>query len=181
MKSEKLLICLYVDDILIAGNSEMMNEFKISDLRLLSYFLGIEFELTKYGTVMHQSKYARDLLRRLNMQQSNPVGTPTKVRIFLEKETHEELIDPTHYKKIVGSLRYLCNPRPDLSFNVWLISRFMQEPRILRYVQGTIGFGVLFPKGEAEAKLELIGYSDSDWCGDKSDRKSIVGYIFFYG
>ncbi|RDY01650.1 Vacuolar protein sorting-associated protein 52 A, partial [Mucuna pruriens] len=99
-------------------------------------------------------------------------------------------IDPTHYRKIVGCVRHLCNTRPNLSFSVGLISRFMQEPRqshllaakrILRYVQRTIGFGVLFPKGEAEAQLDLIGYSDLDWCGDKSDRKSIVGYIFFYG
>ncbi|RDX81134.1 Copia protein, partial [Mucuna pruriens] len=114
----------------------MMNEFEISDFGLLSYFLGVEFEITKYETVMHQSKYAKDLLRRLNMQQSNSVEIPTKVGILLEKETNGI---------------------------------------------GTIGFGVLFPKGEAEEEPELIGYSDSNWCGDKSDRKNIVGYIFFYG
>ncbi|RDX81581.1 DEAD-box ATP-dependent RNA helicase 39, partial [Mucuna pruriens] len=149
MKLEKLPVCLYVDDLLITNNSEMMNEFEMSDLGLLSYFLGIEFEITKY-----------------------------------ERETDEELVGPTHYRKIFGCLRYLCNTRPDLSFGVGLISRFMQEPRqshllaakrILRYVQGTIDFGVLFPKGEAEKELELIGYSDSDWCGDKSDRKNNAG------
>ena len=49
-----------------------MNEFEMSDLGLLSYFLGMEFRMTQYGTVMHQSKYAQDLLKKFNMQQSNP-------------------------------------------------------------------------------------------------------------
>jgi len=50
----------------------------------------------------------------------------------------------------------------------------------MRYVQGTTNFGILFPKGEVDIRPDLIGYSDSDWCGDKNDRKSTVGYIFFY-
>ena len=51
----------------------------------------------------------------------------------------------------------------------------------MRYVQGTTNFGILFPKGEVDTGPELIGYSDFDWCGDKNDRKSTIGYIFFYG
>ncbi|XP_006588253.1 uncharacterized mitochondrial protein AtMg00810-like [Glycine max] len=106
-----------------------MNEFEMSDLGLFSYFLGMEFRMTQYGTIMHQSKYAQDLLKKFNMQQSNPAGTPAEVGLVLEKETNEELVDPTHYRKIVGCLRYLCNTRSDLNFSVGLISRFMQEPR----------------------------------------------------
>ncbi|RDX84324.1 hypothetical protein CR513_34648, partial [Mucuna pruriens] len=100
------------------SNFEVM-VLMVSDLGLLSYFLGIEFEMTRYGMIIHQSKYAKDLLKRLNMQQSNPSETPTKVG----------LIDPTHYRRIVGCLRYLCNTRPDLNFSVELVSRFMQDPR----------------------------------------------------
>ena len=137
-KLETLIVCLYVDDLLITGSSEeeitafknqMMNEFEMSDLGLLSYFLGMEFRMTQYGTVMHQSKYAQDLLKKFNMQQSNPARTPAEVGLVLEKETDEEPVDPTHYRKIVGCLMYLCNTRPDLNFSVGLISRFMQEPR----------------------------------------------------
>ena len=133
-----MIVCLYVDDLLITSSNEeaivvfkgqMMNEFEMSDMGLLSYFLGIEFRMTRYGIVMHQSKYGQDLLKNFNMQQSNPVGTPTKVGLMLEKETDEELVDPTHYRKIVGCLRYLCNTRPNLNFSVGIISRFMQEPR----------------------------------------------------
>ncbi|RDY12354.1 hypothetical protein CR513_02868, partial [Mucuna pruriens] len=108
LKSEKLLICVYIDDLLITGSSEgeiasfkkqMMNEFEMSGLGLLSYFLGIEFETTRYVMVMHQTKYAKDLLKRFNMQQSNPVGTP--VGLNLKKEIDEEQVDPTHYRRIV--------------------------------------------------------------------------------
>ncbi|RDX61162.1 Copia protein, partial [Mucuna pruriens] len=166
----------------------MMNEFETSDLGLLAYFLGIGFEMTQYGMVMHQTKYAKNLLKRLNMQQSNPVGTPTEVGLRLKKEIDEGQVDPTHYRRIVGCLRYLCNTRPDLTFSVGLISRFMQKlkrshllaaKRISRYVQGTVDFGILFPKEET-TELELVKYFDSDWCGDKQDRKNPVGYIFLY-
>ncbi|RDY14617.1 Copia protein, partial [Mucuna pruriens] len=175
---------------LASFKKQMMNEFEMSELGLLSYFLGIEFEMTQYGMVIHQIKYANDLLKRLNMQQSNPVGTPAEVGLSLKKETDKEQVDPTHCRRIVGCLRYLCNTRPDLNFSVGLVNRFMQEPkqshllaakRILRYVQRTVDFGILFPKEEAAAEPELVGYSDSDWCGDKQDRKSTAGYIFFYG
>ncbi|RDX90112.1 Copia protein, partial [Mucuna pruriens] len=73
---------VYVDQLLsfvVKGKeNKLMNEFEMSDLGLLSYFLGIEFEMTRYEMVMHHSKYAKDLLKRLNMQQSNPTRTPTE-------------------------------------------------------------------------------------------------------
>ena len=180
-KAEKLIVCLYVDDLLITDNNEnainmfkgqMMNEFEMSDLGLLNYFLGIEFKVTQYGTMMHQSKYAKNLLKRFNMQQSNPVGTPVDVRLVLKNHIDEDLVDPTYYRKIIGCLRCLCNTRLDLSFSVRLISRFMQGSKQshLLVAQGTVDFGILFPKGEIDVKLELVGYSDSDWCGDKCDR-----------
>ncbi|RDX67657.1 Copia protein, partial [Mucuna pruriens] len=146
MKSEKLLVCLYVDDLLIIGSykeaiigleRQLMNEFEMSDLGLLSYFLGIEFKMTRYD----QSKYAKDLLKRLNMKQSNPVDTLVEV----------------HAK-----------------------ANLLAAKRILRCVQGTIDFGILLLNGEADTEPDLVGYFDSNWYGDKSDRKSTTGYIFLY-
>jgi len=49
--------------------------------------------------------------------------------------------------------------------------------RVLRYIKGTIGFGLLFPKNNQE-QTELVGYSDSDRCGDCSDRRSTSGFLF---
>ncbi|MCI34368.1 copia-type polyprotein, partial [Trifolium medium] len=90
------------------------------------------------------------------------------------------------FKLMIGSLRYLCNSRPDICYAVGAISRFMNSPkkshliaakRVLRYVKGTIKYGLLFPTHSGEAQMELIGYTDSDWCGDKVDRRSTSGYV----
>jgi len=50
--------------------------------------------------------------------------------------------------------------------------------RIPRYIKGTIDFGLLFPYGVQSKVNELIGYSDSDWCGDLNDRRNTSGYVF---
>ncbi|XP_039688058.1 secreted RxLR effector protein 161-like [Medicago truncatula] len=99
----------------------------------------------------------------------------------------EESVDPTLFKQIVGSLRYLCNSRLDIAYAVGIISRFMSEPRVshllaakrvMRYIKGTLQYGILFPKCLNDSSMELMAYSDADWCGDKQDRKSTSGYLF---
>lgn len=167
-----------------------MSEFEMTDLGHLAYFLGVEFKRTEDGVFMHQSKYANDLLRRFNMLQCNSAVTPADPGLVLLKDQDEERADPTCYRQIVGSLRYLCNSRPDLMYSVGLISRYMEEPRsshllaakrILRYVKGTSNYGILFPMRSEKNEAKLFGYTDADWCGDKGDRKSTAGYIFMFG
>jgi hypothetical protein len=108
----------------------------------------------------------------------------------LSSDVDEKEVDPTYYRKLIGSLRYLCNTRPDLAYSVGIVSRFMEKPktshliaikRILRYVKGTIECGILFPASDRGRECKLFGYTDSNWCGDVEDRKSIVGYVFYYG
>lgn len=168
----------------------IMDEFEMSDLGELSYFLGIEFVSTSKGIFMHQKKYAEDILKRFNMMDCNSVITPTETGIKLQIDGDEKEVDPTLYKQIVGSLRYLCNTRPDIAYCVGLISRFMEKPktphflaakRILRYVKGTLDLGILYPYSQKNIEGEVFGYSDSDWCGDKDDRKSTTGYVFKFG
>ena len=121
------------------------------------------------------------------MADCNPANTPAEVNTKLEITEEEEAVDPTMYKQLVGSLRYLYNSRLDLSFVVGLISRFMNNlkkshltvtKRILRYVKGTLEYGVLFPRKTDQRTMSLLGYSDSDWCGDKTDRRSTTWYLF---
>jgi hypothetical protein len=87
----------------------------------------------------------------------------------------------------VGSLLYLTHSRPDLSYAVGAVSQFMQEPHelhwkaakhILRYVQGTITFGIHYATDSA---LDLIRFTDSDWVGDNIDHKSTSGYSLSLG
>lgn len=117
----------------------------------------------------------------------NPVINPLEPNLKLDKDEGGEPVDETGFKQIIGSLRYLCNSRPELNYGVGLISRFMSKPkkshllaakRILRYLQGTSDYGVLFPFGREKSELELVGFSDSDYGGDLIERKSTSGYLF---
>jgi len=57
----------------------------MNDLGNLSYFLGIEFRMTRFGMVMHQSKYTHELLLKFNMQQNNSASTLAEVGLKLKK------------------------------------------------------------------------------------------------
>lgn len=121
------------------------------------------------------------------MQACNPAAVPIDTGTKLVKDEDEEGVDTTEFKQLVGSLRYVCNSRPDICYAVGLVSRFMECPKqshmmvakkILRYLRGTTDFGILFPTYSSSSEGELIGFSDSDWCGDRVDRRSTMGYVF---
>jgi len=160
--TNKLIVCLYVDDMIVTGNNEeetkafkknMMKKFEMSDLGNLTYFMGIEFEMNSQGVLIHQRKYARDVLKRFNMLNCKPISTPVDTRVKLSLVNDEKEVNPTLFKQIVGSLRYLCDTRPDIACGVGLISGYMVKPttshlvaakRILRYVKGTSSYGIQY-------------------------------------
>jgi hypothetical protein len=105
--NQKLIVCLYVDDMIVTGSDEMeiewfkeamMRKFEMSDLGVLSYFLGIEIVMSTEGVLIHQKKYARDILKRFNMNNSKPVTTPTDMGTKLIKEGKKEPVDATLFK-----------------------------------------------------------------------------------
>jgi len=113
------------------------------------------------------------------MANCNPTATPAETNPKWVSSYEGEAVDSTLFKQLVGSLRYLCNSRPDICYAVGLINRFMHKPkqvhmtaakRVLRYLKGTQNFGVLFTNEAKQEEGELIGNSDSDWC--------TTGYIF---
>src|ERR1044072_2529287 len=128
------------------------------------------------------------MLKKFSMRGCNSAETPADMNVKLESFTEEEKVDSTLYRQIEGCLRFVCHTRHDISYSVGLVSRFMSDPRqthlvaakrILRYLKGTASFGVLFPCQEEKVGLQLVAYSDSDWCGDKVDRRSTMGYVLF--
>ncbi|KAK2372557.1 putative mitochondrial protein [Trifolium repens] len=191
-----LIICLYVDDLLVTGSSlieiknfksQMQSEFEMTDLGKLTYFLGMELLETSRGIILHQAKYDKEILRKFEMIDCNSSVTPADTKGKIENDDTSEAVDSTMFRQLVGSLRYLCQSRPDISYAVGYISRFMSKPlkshflaakRILRYINGTVHYGVLFPYSSNRETLELVGFSDADWCGDKIERKSTSGYLF---
>jgi hypothetical protein len=108
--------------------------------------------------------------------------TPFLSGVILEDGGDTPLVESTLYIQLVGSLLYLSHSRLDLSYVVGAVSRFMQELHelhwkatmcILQYVQGTITFGIHY---SIDSTLDLIGFSDSDWVGNKIDHKSTSRY-----
>ena len=194
----RVIVGVYVDDLIITGakeggvvafKAEMQRLFRMSDLGLLSYYLGIEVRQSKAAVTLGQAAYARRLLQKANMAGCNPCQTPMEARLKLSKEGTTALVDPTEYRSLVCSLRYLVHTRPDISFAVGMVSRFMEKPRqehlaavkhLLRYIAGTVEYGLVYPKLSG-VDNSLTGYSDSDLGGDVDDRKSTSGIIYFLG
>lgn len=187
--------CLYVDDILLTGScpeavmkfkKTLMNEFEMTDLGKLAYFLGMKVLYSERGIILHKLKYELELLKKFDLQNCKAAVTPSETNNKLDSDSEGEDVDATTFKQMVGSLRYLCNTRLGICFSVGMVSRFMSKPkwshyqaavRILRYIKGTLKHGILFPSGSM-TDSELRSYSDSDWCGDKVDRRSTFGYLF---
>eukprot|EP00253_Pinus_taeda_P031357 PITA_31357 len=163
------------------------DEFEMTDMGFLRYFLGIEVDQNENGIFISQAIYVNEVLDRFNMQECKAAITLTVMGLKLSKEDSNKDFDPRLYKSIVVSLMYLTATRPDIMFAVSLISRFMERPkeghwqaakRILRYVKGTKMFGILYNVSEYS---DLVGYTDSDWAGSVDDRKSTSCYIFHMG
>ncbi|KAJ0781817.1 putative RNA-directed DNA polymerase [Helianthus annuus] len=190
-----MYLLVYVDDLILTGNDEtaiatfiscLNHEFAIKDLGDLNYFLGLEVAYSDNGLFLHQSKYATDILRRADLLDSKPVATPLA--------PHESFIsqgdpyhDPTLYRSLVGALQYLTITRPDLSYAVNQVCQFLHAPtvdhfqsvkRILRYVKGTLSFGLTFSRHH---KPSLVGFSDADWARCLETRRSTYGYSIFLG
>ena len=151
------------------------------------HFLGLEVIRSKEGIFLCQQSYAKKLLGRFGMTNCSDIATPVEVNAKLLQDEGEELEDKVMYRQLVGSLIYLTLTRPDIAHGVGVVSRFMQRPRrphldairrILRYVQGTLSFGIFY---EAGKKNELVGFCDADYAGDLSTRRSTTGYVFSLG
>ncbi|KAK2985747.1 hypothetical protein RJ640_005447 [Escallonia rubra] len=166
-KCDILIVYLYVDDLIITGNcvkmfndfkKEMTNEFEMTDIGLMSYYLGIEVKQRDDGIFISQEAYTKEVLKRFNMENCNPISIPIEVEKKLSRHVKEGPIDRTLFRSLVGSLRYLTCTRPDILYAVGYISRYMENPttyhfkvakRILRYIKGTIDLGIFYPASAA--------------------------------
>lgn len=161
----------------------------MSDLGLLSYYLGIEVKQMKDGVTLCQEGFAHKVLKECGMSDCNPTKTPMEARLKLSKDSVSLPVDQNKFRSIVGSLRYLLHTRPDLAYSVGIVSRFMESPKvehmaavkqILRYLKGSTSLGCLYKKASLK-DVNFVGFSDSDLAGDVNDRKSTTGVIFFLG
>lgn len=195
---KSILISLYVDDIIYTSNSvtlieqfkkEMEDAFKMSDLGLMRFFLGLEIHQLSNGIFISQKRYIEDLINKLNMKGCKHVDTPMGVNEKFLNEDTGVLLDPGVYRSLIGKLLYVVHTRPDICYAINFLSRFMSRPnndhlgaarRIVKYLAGTLLYGLFYPH-EVEGKSDLEGYTDSDWGGSLQDRKSTSGLLFKFG
>ncbi|GAU39416.1 hypothetical protein TSUD_323640 [Trifolium subterraneum] len=152
-----LIVSLYVDDLIFTGNNEAMFESFKRSMKN-------QFAMTDLGKM-------------------SPMVPGNK----LTKDENGKPVDTTSYRQMIGCLMYLLATRPDLTFSVCLIARYMERPtethlaaskRVLRYLKGSLDFGILYKRN---CELTLEGWSDSDYAGDLDDRKSTSNYVFMLG
>eukprot|EP00253_Pinus_taeda_P030173 PITA_30173 len=153
----------YISNIL-----DLCSTFDMTDLGLLHYCLGAEVWQTEINIFLSQSKYARSLMDRFRMQDCKPAMTPMEPRLKLSAQSSSPLVDESLFRQLVGSLIYLTATRPDISFAVSYISRFISAPKadhwiaakhVLHYVSGTPDYGLLYTRSSDPT---LSGYTDSN-------------------
>ncbi|GKE21611.1 uncharacterized mitochondrial protein-like protein, partial [Tanacetum coccineum] len=200
-KNVFIALLVYVDDIVVTGNDIneindvkefLKTKFLIKDLGKLKYFLGIEVLESKTGLCLTQRKYYLELLSEFGMLGCKPCNTPIEVKEGVTKKGGKHVVDIpligiTNYQKFVGKLIYLTHTRPDISYDVHVLSQYMHAPmqshlklafRVLRYLKGAPGMRITFNKSN---DLKLDVFVDSDWAKCKATIRSVTGYTFFLG
>ena len=189
----------YVDDIIPVSNdlewmkqekAALSQRFDLVDNGEISQVLGLIVKRDREAKTISisQPTYVQEILERFRMDQSNPVSTPLEAgRQFTKTSDSDAPFDREIYQQAIGCLTYIStSTRPDISAAVNALSQFMTNPstdhwsgvkRVLRYLKGTINYGLIFAAGDGR----LHGYCDADWAGDPDTRRSTSGYVFRIG
>ena len=101
----------------------LQQQFQMTDLGQLSYFLGLEVTSTAHGFQLSQQRYTTDLLARAALSDSRTVDTPMELYLQLRPDDGVSLSDPTRYRHLVGSLVYLTITRPDIAYVIHVLDR----------------------------------------------------------
>jgi hypothetical protein len=168
-----LLVQIYVDDIIFGGLSHslmssfqemMQNEFQMSMVGELTFFLGIQVKQTKKDTSVQQVKYTKDLMKKFNIDELNPVSTLINPATSLDPDENGEAVDQREGRSMIGSLLYITMTRSDIQFTMCLRACFQTSPRsshrtavqrIFRYLKHTLEFGIWY---SASSSLDLVGF-----------------------
>ena len=160
---------MYIDHIILVGNSlaefnvikgVLDNKFRIKDLELLRYFLGLEVAHSASGITVCQSKYCLELLADSGLIASKLAATPLDYATFSYVPA---------YRRLVGRLLYLTTTRPNITFATQQLSQFMTRPtmqhykgamKVVRYLKGSPDSGLFFLQ---QSSIQLFGFSDADW------------------
>ena len=188
-------LLIYVDDIFITGNDPvsiaaikkfLRSQFHLKDLGDLKYFLSIEVSSSKNAIFISQLKYALEIIKDAGLLGAAPIDTHMERGLKLS-DKGDLLKDLGRYRRLVGRLIYLTVSRPDITYYVHVLSRFMHQPcklhmeaalHVVRYLKNAPGQGLFF---SSNSDFRLRAYCDSDWAGCPITRRSTTGYCVFLG
>jgi hypothetical protein len=194
-EGKRVMILIYVDDCLIAGQKRewvtdavklVQSLFEARDMGEPTDFLGMRISRDRSARTLrlHQEPYVAKLLDTFGVAGATPITLPLKAALIpagepLSSECHVQ------YPSLVGSLMHLANcTRPDISQAVSSLARFLKSPttlhwdaaqQLLRYLVGTQRAGLLYGSGKQET---FLGYCDANHGGDVATRRSTTGFVF---
>nr|XP_016514421.1 PREDICTED: uncharacterized protein LOC107831191 [Nicotiana tabacum] len=191
-----IVVAIYVDGILLAGDNLIElnslkafldNQFKINDLGVVHYFLGLEITSHQQGYLMSKHKYTSDLLAEFHCDNFTPVSTLLDSTVKLVADMGDPLSDPTKFRRLVGKHNFLQHTKPGISFFVQHLSQFLQSPHVpymlvalhvLRYLLNAPTQGILL---STSSDLSLATLSDSDWAVCPIFKRFVTGFYITLG
>ncbi|CAM8991073.1 unnamed protein product [Rhodiola kirilowii] len=153
----------------------------------MNYFLGLQVTQKEDGILITQSKYAKNLIKKFDLEKATHKRTPAATHLKITKDDAGTKVDQTRYRSMIGSLLYLTTSKPDVAYAIGVCARYQADPkeshllqvkRIIKFVSGTVDFGIWYTK---DTNPYLVGYCDADWAGNAEDWKSTSGGCFFLG
>lgn len=197
VSDHEVIVALFVDDGLIASSSReaskiILNaisesfEIKVGDS---CTFVGVQIMRNRERRTMfiHQKSYANQIIKKFGCENVKPVSIPADPNAILTPVDSDEIaIENVPFREAVGSLMFLAIvSRPDLAYALNNVSKFLNKhneshwqavKRIIKYLSGTLDYGILYEKNEND--MNLVGFSDSDFAGDPETRRSTSGFAF---
>ena len=195
-KNKTLIVLVYVDDLIICGDSrseiekfksDISKKFNMKDLGDLKRILGMEVKRDREARTLEitQQTYIETMLKRFGMEDCKPIGSPAEGVLLRDPNAGPD----REYMCLIGSLIYAAIvSRPDIAYAVQALGRHMQAAndthfaaakRVLRYLQETKELGLKY--AETRAGTKIFGYADSDWASDKDTRRSVTAYVYILG
>ncbi|GKD31219.1 zinc finger, CCHC-type containing protein [Tanacetum coccineum] len=190
-----VILCLYVDDMLIIGSNDKMikytkdmlkSKFDMKDMGLADVIIGIKIIRIHNGLVLSQAHYVDKILNTHNAGDSGLARTPIDTNMHLSKNRGVGVAQ-LEYSRIIGMLMYLMTgTRPDLVYVVSRLSRYTSNPsvahwkamtRVLYYLRYSHDYELHYDRYPAV----IEGYNDANWISNIKDSRSTSGYVFTLG
>ncbi|CAM8948091.1 unnamed protein product [Rhodiola kirilowii] len=190
-----VIICLYVDDMLIFGTDQtqvdlakdfLSSNFAMKDMGEADVILGIRIKRENKSIALSQSHYIEKVLKKFNYLNCSQVNTPMDPNVKLLPNTGEA-VSQLEYSQVIGCLMYaMMSIRPDIAYAVGKLSRYTSKPstqhweairRVLKYLKGTMNYGLVY----AGFPSVVEGYTDASWITNLEDHTSTSGWVFLLG